>query len=119
MQTGTISKTELAEDFILSALAGSPSPAIYPPSLTWGKGWSVGCYWPNGDVLKDTRCDGRGPTLEMAVQDMWEKIEEVKRQAPILKTAAECKEAVLNLIREHDDAPASFRDAVDALPVKG
>jgi len=46
-------------------------------------------------------------------------VEKAKLEKPVLRTATEVKEAVLNLIREHDAAPASFRDAVDALPVKG
>ena len=49
---------------------------------------------------------------------MWDKVEKAKAAKKVLKTAAECKDAVLDLIREHDAAPAAFRDAVDALPVK-
>lgn len=76
-------------------------------------------YWPSGDVLLDKFCCGHGATLSKAIADMDGKIEKAKLEGKKLTTAAECKAAVLDLIREHDAAPASFRDAVDALPVKG
>lgn len=115
--TKLINKAAEAQEFL--GAINAPFLSIYPPS----KGhrpdqWGVGCYWPNGDILKDTNCMGNGDTLEAAVTDMWVKVEKVKAAGKVLKTAAECKKAVIALIREHDAAPASFRDAVDALPVK-
>ena len=112
----TINKAQIAQDF----LAGTDIPdlTIYVPGNHWGMKWSARCYWPHGDILKGVACDGKGDTLEDAVADLHIKLAAAKTAAPVLKTAAECKEAVLNLIREHDAAPASFRDAVDALPVK-
>ena len=110
-------KATVAQEFLEGINA--PFLTIYPPS----KGhcpdrWGVGCYWPNGDIMKDTSCQGQGQTLEAAITDMWATVEKAKSAQKVLKTAAECKDAVLNLIREHDAAPAAFRDAVDALPVK-
>lgn len=116
MTTATIPSAADAEAFLSTITA--PLCTVYLPGQGWGKDWSVNCYWPNGDILRDTRCDGKGDTLEAAVADMWAAVEKAKNARPVLKTAAECKEAVLDLIREHDAAPASFRDAVDALPVK-
>lgn len=113
----TINKAQIAQDFLIAA--DIPDMSVYVPGNHWGGKWSVRCYWPHGDLINGTACDGRGDTLELAVAELREKLEAAKNSAPVLKTAAECKEAVLNLIREHDAAPASFRDAVDALPVKG
>ncbi|WDA37835.1 hypothetical protein [Sphingobium sp. YC-XJ3] len=118
MQIETVSKAQIAQDFITTAIAGIDGVSFYPPSTTFGSVWSANAYWPN-DLLKGARCEGRGETLEEAIADLRVKLDAAKNAAPVLKTAAECKEAVLNLIREHDAAPASFRDAVDALPVKG
>lgn len=75
-------------------------------------------YWPNGDVLRDKHCWAGAETLDEAIAGMVEKVAEAEREGVKLTTAAECKAAVLDLIREHDAAPAAFRDAVDALPVK-
>lgn len=86
-------------------------------SLNRGR-FIASCYWPNGDLLRDKHCCGQGETLDAAVQSLLEKVEIAKTEVVKLKTAAQCKAAVIELIREHDAAPASFRDAVDALPVK-
>ena len=114
--TTTINKAQIAQDF----LAGVEAPGVtfFKPGTHGYRTWGATCYWPKGDVIRDTGCHGTGETLEAAIADMFVKIEKAKEQQKVLKTAAECKEAVLNLIREHDAAPASFRDAVDALPVK-
>lgn len=80
--------------------------------------WVASCYWPNGDVVRDHGCHGLGDTAESAIADMWAKVEKAKLESTVLKTAAECKAAVIALIQQHEAAPASFRDAVDALPVK-
>lgn len=80
--------------------------------------FSASCHWPNGDVIRDAHCYGSGVTLGEAIAKMEEKIEEVKNRRRPLRTASECKAAVIDLIREHEAAPASFRDAVDALPVE-
>lgn len=82
-----------------------------------GQRFSAATYWPNGDVVRDRGCHGHGATVEQAIAAMLAKVEIAKSEVPKLKTAAECKAAVIDLIREHDAAPASFRDAVDALPV--
>lgn len=90
------------------------------PHLSIGKrpgAWSASCYWPSGDILKDTHCCGHGGTVAEAMEKMAAKVEQAKAEVKKLKTAAECKAAVIDLIRQHDAAPASFRDAVDALPV--
>lgn len=81
--------------------------------------FTASVYWPNGDVLRDKHCWAGADTLDAAIAGMVEKIAEAEKEAPQLTTAAECKAAVLDLIREHNAAPAAFRDAVDALPVKG
>jgi len=111
-----IDKAIIAQEFI--GAINAPFLTIYPPSVGHHNQWGAGCYWPNGDILKDTSCHGLGDTLEAAIAGMWEKVEQAKVAKKVLKTAAECKDAVLSLIREHDAAPAAFRDAVDALPVK-
>lgn len=113
----TINAAQVAQDFMSSVNA--PGVSFSTPHMFRCGSWGATCYWPNGDVVKDIGCYGSGETLEAAVADLLVKIEAAKAQQKVLKTAAECKEAVLNLIREHDAAPASFRDAVDALPVKG
>lgn len=118
MQIETVSKAQIAQEY-LASIEGLPGLTVFTPGTHGAKGWGATCYWPKGDVVRDTSCHGSGETLEAAIADMFVKIDAVKNAAPVLKTAAECKEAVLNLIREHDAAPASFRDAVDALPVKG
>jgi len=116
MQIETVSKAQIAQEFMASI--DVPDLAIFAPKRT-AREWRTVCYWPNGDVVRDQACYGVGDTLDAAIADMMTAIEKAKYVTPILKTAAEVKEAVLNLIREHDAAPASFRDAVDALPVKG
>lgn len=78
--------------------------------------FSAMCHEPD-DVVRGVFCCGRGPTLAEAIAKMREKMEAAKRAHQKLRTAAECKAAVLNLIREHDAAPAAFRDAVDELDV--
>lgn len=75
-------------------------------------------YWPNGDVVRGKLCCGCASTLAKAVEEMEADIAKAEAAGLQLATAAECKAAVLDLIREHDAAPASFRDAVYALPVK-
>lgn len=117
MQT-TVTKVQIAQDF-LASIEGLPGLSVYTPGTHGVRNWSASCYWPKGDVVRDIGCHGNGDTLADAITDMLAKVEKAKDQAKVLTTAAECKEAVLNLIREHDAAPASFRDAVDALPVKG
>jgi len=116
MEINTIPSAADAQAFL--STIDAPLCTVYLPGKGWGKGWSVNCYWPNGDILRDTRCDGKGETLAEAVAEMWASVEKAKTARSVLKTAAEVKNAVLDLIREHDAAPASFRDAVDALPVK-
>lgn len=78
--------------------------------------FSAMCHEPN-DVVHGTFCCGRGKTLAAAIEAMNAKIKAAKAARAKLRTAAECKAAVLNLIREHDAAPAAFRDAVDELDV--
>lgn len=116
--TTTINKAQIAQDF-LAGIDGLPGLSIFTPGTHRQRGWGASCYWPTGDVVRDISCHGAGDTLESAIADMFVKIEKAKEQQKVIKTAAECKAAVLDLIREHDAAPASFRDAVDALPVKG
>lgn len=79
--------------------------------------FSVHSYYPNGDISRDHFCHGIASTVRKAVELMQIKRDEASREVKKLRTASECKEAVLDLIREHEAAPASFRDAVDALPV--
>ena len=118
MTTTTKTPADIAQDFL--ADVNAPGISFYAPGFSNARTkWGATCYWPNGDVLRDIGCHGIGETLEAAIADMWAKVEKAKLEQKVLKTAAECKDAVLNLIREHDAAPASFRDAVDALPVKG
>lgn len=117
MQIETVCKAQIAQEYL--AAAEIPDMTVYIPGVHWGRLWSVRCYWPHGDILKGVACAGKGESLDEAIADLRVKLEAAKNAAPVLKTAAECKEAVLNLIREHAAAPASFRDAVDALPVKG
>lgn len=112
MNTDTMTHTEAAEAF----LSTRPGIRFGIDFLTNGS-FGACCYWPTGDILRDTLCFGRGATLAEAIADMEQKVEEAKVKRKTLKTAAECKDAVIALIREHDAAPASFRDAVDALPV--
>lgn len=116
--TRTINKALIAQEF-LASIEGLPGLSVYTPGTHGTRGWSASCYWPKGDVVRDVGCHGSGETLEAAIANMFVEVEKAKSATSVLKTAAECKEAVLNLIREHDAAPASFRDAVDALPVKG
>lgn len=116
MTTITQTPAQIAQDFLSDVDA--PAVSFSKPGGYRGNAWGASCYWPNGDVVKDIGCYGNGETLQAAIADMFVKIDKAKEQVKVLKTAAECKEAVLNLIREHDAAPASFRDAVDALQVK-
>lgn len=121
MDTTTIAPVQVAHEFLGSIGSTAPGFSIFVPGdnhLHSSKDWGATCYWPNGDLLRDTACHGTGHTLETAIADMWAKVEKAKSAQRVLKTAAECKEAVLDLIREHVVAPASFWDAVDALPVK-
>ena len=113
MSTSEIT-AEVVQDFI--SRIDAPSFTIFAPS-EGGNRWGATTYWPKGDILRDEGCHGRGTSLEAAINDMWAKVEKAKLTKKKLKTAAECKDAVLALIREHDAAPASFRDAVDDLPV--
>lgn len=108
----TITHLEAAE----TVLMGGPKDFTIARNRH-GSGFSAYCYWPNGDVLRDIGCHGNGLTLADAIADMAAKIEKAKATRKVLKTAAECKEAVVQLIRQHEAAPAAFRDAVDALPV--
>ena len=88
-------------------------------SIGFARGrFSAHTYEP-ADVVRGTCCYGEGPTIAAAWADMFAKVEEVKAKGKVLATAAECKAAVVALINEHEAAPASFRDAVDALQVKG
>ncbi len=82
-----------------------------------GKSYHASCYWPAEDVIRGAHCFGVAGTLEAAIADMCAQLEKAKTARAKLRTAAECKTAVLNLIREHDAAPAAFRDAVDDLDV--
>jgi len=112
MNTATIAR-ETETDALLRA-----NPDITVGfSARWGSNeFQASGYWPN-DVVRGQHYMGKGATIESAIADVLLKIEAAKNAAPVLKTAAECKDAVIALIREHDAAPASFRDAVDALPV--
>ena len=115
MKIETVSKAQIAQEFLADTV-----PAKMGLSLSVdGAGFRASCYYPNGDCLRDKFCYGSAATLSEAVERMLTEVEQAKDYIRPLATAAECKEAVLNLIREHDAAPASFRDAVDALPVKG
>lgn len=113
MTTETMTRYEAAEAVLLAG----PKDMTIGRRGRYANGYMATCYWPNGDVVRDVGCHGYGDTLAEAIADMNAKIEEAKAKGKPLKTAAECKEAVINLIREHEAAPASFRDAVDALPV--
>jgi len=110
----TIDKAQVAQDFISSIV---PLEMGFSARVD-GDRFSASSYYPKGDCARDKFCHGADSTLAGAVEKMLAKVEQAKLEKPVLKTAAECKEAVLNLIREHNAAPASFRDAVDALPVK-
>jgi hypothetical protein len=107
----TMTLSQAAEAF----LSNIDAPEVNA-SATKGR-FSLWCYWPSGDVLRDKACHGFGATFDEAQAQMMAEIKKAKLAKKTLKTAAECKEAVLNLIREHDAAPASFRDAVDELRV--
>lgn len=112
MNTDTMTRVGAAE-----ALIDSFELKVSIGKAWHGGGYLASCYWPNNDVVRDARCHGHGATLAAAIADMEQKVEEAKAAIKPLNTAAECKDAVIALIREHDAAPASFRDAVDALPV--
>ncbi|SCW56560.1 hypothetical protein SAMN02927924_01401 [Sphingobium faniae] len=114
----TNDKAQVAQDF-LASIQGVPGLTVYTPGTHGLRNWGASCYWPKGDVVRDISCHGNGDTLEAAIADMFVQVEKAKEQQKVLKTAAEVKNAVIALIKEHDAAPASFRDAVDALPVKG
>lgn len=85
--------------------------------LDRGGTFSATTYWPSGDVCRDRFCCGSAATIDGAIAALAVKWEAAAAEGKKLRTAAECKAAVIDLIREHDAAPASFRDAVDALPV--
>lgn len=112
MASKTISKSEVTEQF----MRGFDVPG-FSISIKKSGGFDAHTYWPNGDAGRDQFCYGSGSTIDAAIAGMLEKVELAKLAKRKLKTAAECKDAVLALIREHDAAPASFRDAVDELPV--
>ena len=96
--TKVIDKAQIAQDF-LASIEGLPGLSISTPKTYGRENWGASCYWPKGDVVRDIGCHGSGETLEAAIADMFVKIEKAKAQATVLKTAAECKEAVLKLIR--------------------
>lgn len=56
--------------------------------------FSAMCHEPD-DVVRGVFCCGRGPTLAEAIAKMREKMEAAKRAHQKLRTAAECKAAVL------------------------
>jgi len=99
---------------VLSERAGL-RPSFSSPSA--GR-FSATVYWPSGDVLRDKLCHGLAGSIAEAIDRMEAEIVKAEAAGKKLKTAAECKAAVIDLIREHEAAPASFRDAVDALPVE-
>lgn len=115
MQIETVSKAQVAQEFLADTLPAKMGLSIRVD----GAYFSASCYYPNGDCSRDKFCHGHAATVAEAVDIMLAKVEKAKLEKPVLRTASAVKEAVLNLIREHDAAPASFRDAVDALPVKG
>lgn len=110
--TTTISATEAAEQVFREA----PFPNLSINHNGAGS-FSANSFWPNGDVGCGVFCMGSGPTIEVALSKLAEKWATAEAAGKKLRTAAECKAAVIDLIREHDAAPASFRDAVDALPI--
>jgi hypothetical protein len=116
MATLTKSNTEAVE-----AVLTAPDYPRLSLSLMSGRGearkFCASTYWPNGDVSRDIGCYGYGPTIDVALTELSAQWEAAAAKGKKLRTAAECKAAVIELIREHDAAPASFRDAVDALPV--
>ena len=115
MQIETVSKAQVAEEFLAAVVERKMALSFRVD----GASFAASCYYPNGDCSRDKFCHGSAPTLAEAVEKMLEQVEKAKLEKPVLRTASAVKEAVLDLIREHDAAPASFRDAVDALPVKG
>lgn len=115
MNIETVSKAQIAQEFLAETLPVKMGLSIRVD----GSYFSASCYYPNGDCSRDKFCHGNAATVAEAVEIMLAAVEKAKLEKPVLRTATEVKEAVLNLIREHDAAPASFRDAVDALPVKG
>lgn len=115
MKIETVSKAQIAQEFIAETLPAKMGLSIRVD----GAYFSASCYYPNGDCSRDKFCHGSAGTVAEAVEKMLAAVEQAKLEKPVLRTATAVKEAVLDLIREHDAAPASFRDAVDALPVKG
>jgi len=99
---------------VLSERAGL-RPSFGSPRAGW---FSANVYWPSGDTVRDKLCYGGGASIAEAIERMEAEIVKAEAAGKKLKTAAECKAAVIDLIREHEAAPASFRDAVDALPVE-
>jgi hypothetical protein len=69
------------------------------------------------DMLCDKHIWVSGGSVDEAVANYRVAHVEALKEKSVLKTPAAVKEAVIDLIREHDAAPASFRDAVDALRV--
>ncbi len=111
MDTAVFPDTRATEKFL----------ATLPEDITIGRGqhhkYVVSSYWPHHDVVRGRGCFGHGETLGEAIAAMLIKLEEAKTKRQPLRTASECKAAVIELIQEHNVSPAAFRDAVDDLPV--
>jgi len=117
MSTSEITKKPTSKSATVEQFMRGIDTPSFSITLDVNGRFNVSTYWPNGDVIRDKHCFGRGATIDEAVETMLAEMEKAKLAKKKLKTAAECKDAVLALIREHDAAPASFRDAVDDLPV--
>ena len=112
MKAETMSREKAAE----AVLVANPDMRLSLNTSHGRRQFEASAHWPN-DVLRGKHCFGSGATLEKAIADCLQKVEDAKNAGPTLRTADECKQAVIALIREHDASPAAFRDAVDALPV--
>lgn len=112
MATLTKSKTEVVE----AVLTGSGYPGLMI-GLNTGHTFSAWAYYPSGDVVKDVGCYGNGKTIAEALRDLAKKWEAAAAVGRKIKTAADCKAAVIELIEQHDAAPPEFREAVHALNV--
>lgn len=89
----------------------------YMVSIMWYRDhFSVSGYVGN-DILADVRISVDGPTIAGAIAKYRPAYDKALNDKPVLKTPSAVKAAVVELMREHDAAPASFRDAVDALRV--